>query len=76
MKNLSVRKFVPVFQRTKVESVYKYPTGASFERVEKVFPRYVQGQNNFWQVQPTRAVKTMWAIAIAKRTKLGQLKLF
>lgn len=76
VKHLGVKKFVPVYDRTKQEEIYKYPTGMNFERITVEVPRYVRGKYNFWVMGKTSKPKTLRAIARARLNRVGQLKLF
>lgn len=76
MKHWGARSFVPVFERLVEEEVYKYPTGANFEKIKKLFPRYERGEYNFWLVSKTSIPKKVWPVVRAKRKKVGQLSLW
>lgn len=76
VRHLAVRTFVPVYERTRIEEVYKYPTGLNFERIKILVKRYERRTWNYFVPLPTSKPKTLWAIARLRRTRQGQLNFF
>lgn len=83
MKNFYVRKPVSIYELTKLQPIYKanYIGNSKYESqkvgTEKVplVERGMVGIEAFFTGRKPRAVKRMWAIWRARRSKVGQLRL-
>jgi hypothetical protein len=67
-----VRPFTPVFQRREETTVWDMWKGQS---KKAVVLRYERWSYNWWRISKTSIPKKLWAIARARRKKLGQLSL-
>jgi len=67
IRHLCAKKFIPVFERVVIEEKWLTP------RVGDL--RYIRHSYNYFSPTPTSKPKTLWAIARARRAKVGQLKL-
>lgn len=84
MKNLFVRKATSIYQLTKSKPIFKssYIGNGKYEATkvgEEKIPlveRGMVGIEAFFTARKTRLVKQMWAIWRARRSRVGQLKLF
>lgn len=73
LSHITVKKFIPVFDRVEIQEVYKYPTGMNFEKIKKEFSRYERWSYNYWTAGKTSKPKTLWAINRIRRSRVGQL---
>jgi hypothetical protein len=72
VRHLSVRKFVPVYERT--EECWVRDLSMNSRSGYREVPRYERGEYNFWQIYHTSKPRTLWAIARARLSRVGQLK--
>lgn len=75
MRNSSIKKYIPVYQRTvEVEQKQKYPFNSP--KTYMTCPQYEHGVPNFWTGSSSRKPKVGYTVRRLRSRRAGQLELF